>query len=246
MALEMDEVNECIAAASDGEELVDQPEIDRKRIRVSGPFTVEAVQPPEEHLDMESPIGGEPDELDDTFDGTENDTHEDVNAEAYLDKMIRLLREDGVKFPNDKKQAFAALDPFDGSILHAEGSWENGDVDRRVAVAFGPQHGPVTAGQVEQCVRAAYRNAFDDLIFAGFSFDGAAQAAIQDDVNPSVRIHMANISPDVVMDDLLKNTSSTQLFTVFGLPRTTLDKQDTVSMLSRWKVWTFIILWIIH
>jgi len=223
----MDEVNECIAAASDGEELVDQPEIDRKRIRVSGPFTVEAVQPPEEHLDMESPIAGEPDELDDTFDGTENDTHEDVNAEAYLDKMIRLLREDGVKFPNDKKQAFAALDPFDGGILHAEGSWENGDVDRRVAVAFGPQHGPVTAVQVEQCVRAAYRNAFDDLIFAGFSFDGAAQAAIQDDVNPSVRIHMANISPDVVMDDLLKNTSSTQLFTVFGLPRTTLDKQDS-------------------
>ena len=223
----MDEVNECIAAASDGEELVDQPEVDRKRIRVSGPFTVEAVQPPEEHLDMESPIGGEPDELDDTFNETENDTHEDVNAEAYLDKMIRLLREDGVKFPNDEKQAFASLNPFDGGILHAEGSWENGDSDRRVAVAFGPQHGPVTAVQVEQCVRAAYRNAFDDLIFAGFSFDGAAQAAIQDDLNPSVRIHMANISPDVVMDDLLKNTSSTQLFTVFGLPRTTLDKQDS-------------------
>ena len=30
-----------------GEELVDQPEVDRKRIRVSGPFTVEAVQPAE-------------------------------------------------------------------------------------------------------------------------------------------------------------------------------------------------------
>ncbi len=33
----MDEVNQCIADASDGEELVDQPEVDRKRIRVSGP-----------------------------------------------------------------------------------------------------------------------------------------------------------------------------------------------------------------
>ena len=41
----MDEVNECISlAASDGEELVDQPEVDRRRIRVSGPFTMEAVQ----------------------------------------------------------------------------------------------------------------------------------------------------------------------------------------------------------
>ena len=46
----MDEVNACIAANADQEELVDQPEIDRKITRVSGPFTVEAVQPPEMSL----------------------------------------------------------------------------------------------------------------------------------------------------------------------------------------------------
>ena len=223
----MDEVNECIAAASEGEELVDQPEVDRKRIRVSGPFTVEAVQPPEESLDVDSPIGGEPDEMTGTFD-TESEEHESVNAEAYLDKMIRLLRDDGVKFPEDVKQEFATLDPLEGGVLHAEGSWANGgDTERRVAVAFGPQHGPVTVMQVEDCLPAASRLGYDELIFAGFSFDGAAQAIIQDDPNPRVRIHMAHISPDVVMDDLLKNTASSQLFTVFGLPRTTLEKKDT-------------------
>ncbi len=223
----MDEVNECIAAASEGEELVDQPEVDRKRIRVGGPFTVEAVQPPEESLDVDSPIGGDPDEMTDTFD-TESEEHESVNAEAYLDKMIRLLRDDGVQFPEDKKQKFATLDPLEGGVLHGEGSWENGDADRRVAVAFGPQHGPVTVMQVEDCLPAASRLGYDELIFAGFSFDGAAQAIIQDDPNPRVRIHMAYITPDVVMDDLLKNTSSSQLFTVFGLPRTKLDeKKDT-------------------
>ena len=51
----MDEVNECIAAASDSEELVDQPEVDRKTLRVSGPFSVEAVQPAEESLHDDSP-----------------------------------------------------------------------------------------------------------------------------------------------------------------------------------------------
>ena len=218
----MDEVNECIAAASEGEELVDQPEVDRKRIRVSGPFTVEAVQPPEEFLDVESPIGGEPDDMEETFD-SDSEEREAVNAEAYLDKMIRLLREDGVKFPEDKKQELATLDPLEGSVLHAEGSWANGDAERRVAVAFGPQHGPVTVMQVEDCLPAASRLGYDELIFAGFSFDGAAQVIIQEDPNPRVRIHMANISPDVVMDDLLKNTPSSQLFTVFGLPRTTVD-----------------------
>ena len=221
----MDEVNKCIADSSDSEELVDQPKGDRKRMRVSGPFTVEAVQPPEEFLDVESPIGGEPEEMDETFD-TDSEGREAVNAEAYLDKMIRLLREDGVKFAEDQKQKFDTLDTLEGGILHAEGSWENGDSDRRVAVAFGPQHGPVTVMLVEECLPIASRRGYDELIFAGFSFDGAAQAIIQEDPNPRVRIHMAYISPDVVMDDLLKKTSTSQLFTVFGLPRTTLGTND--------------------
>ena len=219
----MDEVNACIAASSEGEELVDQPEVDRKRIRVSGPFTVEAVQPAEESLDTESPIGGEPDEPLDTYD-TETDGHDADNAEAYIDKMIRLLRNDGVQFPNNQKQKFATLDPIEGDILHAEGSWEDDGTERLVAVVFGPQHGPVTAMQVEDCLRIASRRGYDELVFAGFSFDGAAQAIIQEDPNPRVRTHIAHINPDVAMGDLLKETPSTQLFTVFGMPRTQLEE----------------------
>ena len=217
----MDAVNACIAASAEGEELVDQPEVDRKRNRVSGPFTVEAVQPPEESLDAESPIGGDPEAVPDTFDA-ETNGHTAVNAEAYLDQMIRLLRHDGVQFPNNQTLKFATLDPLEGDVLHAKGRWEADDTERLVAVVFGPQHGPVTAIQVEQCLRAAYRFGYDDLVFAGFSFDGAAQAIIQEDPNPRVRIHLAHINPDIAMGDLLKETPSTQLFTVFGLPRTTL------------------------
>ncbi len=219
----MDEVNDCIAKSSEGEELVDQPEIDRKRVRVSGPFTVEAVQPPEESLDVESPIGGEPDESLDTY-HAETDGHDAINAEAYIDQMIRLLRNDGVRFPNNQTLKFATLEPAEEDILHAKGYWEDDETERRVAVVFGPQHGPITAMLVEQCLRSAYKSAYDDLVFAGFSFDGAAQATIQDDLNPNVRIHIAHINPDVAMGDLLKETPSTQLFTVFGMPRTQLEE----------------------
>ena len=219
----MDEVNACIAASSEGEELIDQPEIDSKRTRVSGPFTVEAVQPAEESLDLESPIGGEPEEPLDTYD-TETDGQAAVNAEAYLDQMIRLLRNDGVRFPNNQTLKFATLDPLEGDVLHAEGSWEGDDTERLVAVVFGPQHGPVTALQVEDCLPIASRRGYDELVFAGFSFDGAAQAIIQEDPNPRVRIHIAHINPDVAMGDLLKETPSTQLFTVFGMPRTELKE----------------------
>ena len=94
----MDAVNACIAASSQGEELVDQPMVDRKKLRVSGPFTVEAVQPAEESLDMDSPVGGEPEEVSDTFEADDAEG-EPINAEAYLDQMVRLLRNDGVRFP---------------------------------------------------------------------------------------------------------------------------------------------------
>ncbi len=221
----MDEVNDCIAASSEGEELVDQPEVDRRRARVSGPFTVEAVQPAEESLNLESPIGGEPDDPLDTY-HADTDGQDAVNAEAHLDQMIRLLRNDGVQFPNNRTLKFATLDPLEGDVLHAEGSWEDDDTERLVAVVFGPQHGPVTAMQVEDCLPIASRRGYDELVFAGFSFDGAAQAIIQEDPNPRVRIHIAHINPDVAMGGLLKETPSTQLFTVFGMPRTALQEMD--------------------
>jgi len=221
----MGEVNECIASSAEKEELVDQPEKEKGILRISGPFTVEAVQPPEERLEEASPIDEPKGDLE-TFDVQ----GEPTNAEAYLEKMTRLLRNDGVRFPNNKEMKFKRLDPLEGDVLHAEGEWDNGkDEERRVAVSFGPQYGPVTAKQVEDCLRAAYRRGYDEIVFAGFSFDGASQAALQenqDDPDSKVRAHLAHIRPDVNMDGLLKDTPSSQLFTVFGLPRTAVESVE--------------------
>jgi len=228
----MDEVNACIAASAGQEELVDQPAIDKDVVRVTGPFTVEAVMPAEEALDGESPIGGTPEELE-TFGSNASGAEplhgrpdESTNAEAYLDKMLRLLRVDGVCFPNNKVIQFIRLEARGGDYLHAEGEWQTEDGQTHtVAVSFGPQFGAVTSKQVEECLRVAYRRGYDDVVFAGFSFDDAAQAAIQaneEDSYARVRAHMAHIRPDVNMGDLLKETPSSQIFTVFGRPRTEL------------------------
>jgi adenine-specific DNA-methyltransferase len=211
----MNEVNAAISASAPQETLVDQPKVVNNIVRVSGPFTVEGIQPIEETLDLDSPIGGEPDELG-TF--SEKDS---TNAEAYLEKMIRLLKGDGVRFPDNKVVKFSRLDPISNSLIHAEGEW--GEPSRRVAVTFGPQYGPITAKQVEECLHIAARRGYEDLVFAGFTIDGAAQAIIQDDPNPMVQCHLAHIRPDVNMGDLLKDTPGSQLFTVFGLPRVRLE-----------------------
>ena len=241
--VKMDEVNACIAANAEQEELVNQPGISKGIVRVSGPFTVEAVQPPEISLGAvipehdTSPIGGAPEELDEGFtDMSEGDTAA-KNVEAYLDQMLRLLRMDGVRFPNNKQMRFTRLDLLTGQsqVLHAEGRWmpegeEDPDPEGHadICVVFGPQYGPVTASQVELAIRAASRGGYDALVLAAFTFDGPAQAIIEDVIHPRVRVHMAHIRPDVnpSMTGLLKEQPGSQLFTVFGQPRTRLEGPD--------------------
>ena len=235
----MDEVNACIAANAEQEELVDQPEAVRGVVRVSGPFTVEAVQPPEMSLGDAKIVtveefDGAPDEME-TFEMRMVETRADLeaqNIDAYLDQMMRYLKMDGVLFPNNKTMKFHRLEPvMDGSVIHAEGRWANGGADTdpegraNVGVVFGPQYGPITAMQVEEAIRQANRRGYDHLVLAGFSFDGTAQAVIAEGSHPKLKVHSAHIRPDVnpAMAGLLKEQPGSQLFSVFGQPRTRVD-----------------------
>ena len=210
----MDAVNACIAANAEMEELVDKPEPVKGVVRVTGPFTLEGVIAVEDGPD--TPIGGAPEELE-TFDGDAAV----ANAEAHLDKIVRLLKASGVDFAGNRNMKFSRLDPLTGaSLIHAEGEWMNGDQkERRVAVSIGPEVGNVSAMQVEDVIRDANRKGYDDVVFAGFGFDAAAQDAIEGGSHPKLRLHMALIRPDVVMGDLLKTQPGSQLFTVFSAPR---------------------------
>jgi adenine-specific DNA-methyltransferase len=221
----MDEVNQCIAANAEMEELVDKPEEAPGVVRVSGPFTVEGVIAVEDGPD--TPIGGTPNLLETFTPGAANASASisaaaDVqNVEAHLDKVIRLLKASGVDFPGNKNMKFSRLEPITGaSLIHAEGEWMNGDQkQRRVAVTIGPDVGNITAYQVEDVIRDANRKGYDDVVFAAFGFDAAAQDAIEGGSHPKVRMHMALIRPDVAMGDLLKTQPGSQLFTVFSAPR---------------------------
>src|SRR5260221_4442476 len=215
----MDEVNACISANAEMEELVDKPESVKGVIRVAGPFTMEGVIAVEDGPD--TPIDGAPDELE-AFDGG----GAVINAEVHLDKIVRLLKASGVDFPATKEtparnMKFGRLDPLTGaSLIHAEGDWMNGDKkERRVAVSVGPEIGNVSAMQVEEVIRDANRRGYDDVVFAGFGFDAAAQDAVESGSHPKIRLHMALIRPDVAMGDLLKTQPGSQLFTVFSAPR---------------------------
>jgi adenine-specific DNA-methyltransferase len=249
----MDEINSCIETNAEPEELVTDPDRDLKITRVSGPFTVEAVQPPEMSLGdaIEVDAGdfqGDQEELEESFTLGAKFSVREVqvgesaqNLEAYLSKMVDLLRMDGVRFPDNKHLKFSRLEAIyatgRSSGIHAEGRWLNvGETDAEpdgpatVGIVIGPQYGPITAKMIEEVIKPAGRR-YDDLVFAGFSFDGPAQAVIDEGV-PRLRLHLAHIRPDVNpgMNGLLKQQPGSQLFTVFGRPRTSLSRPDADGM----------------
>lgn len=232
----MDEVNKCIEANAEQEELVDVPEKVPGVVRVSGPFTVESIRPPENGPEPESPIGGAPEELE-TFAADEKAVASG-NAGSHIDRMLDLLRHDGITFLGNKHVKVQPLQRVESNFLHAEGEFVSADDGKphRVAVVIGPELGSVPSFLVEQAMRHCYKRGYDDLVVAGFSFDAMAQEAIQDnndDKNTDLRIHMAQIRPDVTMGDLLKKTQVTaQIFTVFGQPRTRIQPAGG----EEWKV----------
>lgn len=220
--IRMDEINACIETNAEQEKLVDQPKVARNVVRVSGPFTVEGVNPEELNLGEEGLFDGSPDSLNNLADDHGN--YEVQNLHAYLDRMVRYLRDDGLTFLNNRFRKFARVEPLyessNGNILHAEALWDDADPSEpaSIAIVFGPQCGPVTAAQVEEAIRASRR--YDELVIAGFSFDAAASAVIQENLHPRLTIHQAYIRPDISpgMEGLLKETPNSQLFTVFGQP----------------------------
>jgi adenine-specific DNA-methyltransferase len=217
----MDEVNACITANAEQEELVDQPEVVKGILRVSGPFTVEGVRPEELSLGGDGFFGSTAGEIGAASSEGEDDSQ---NLRAYLSQMVGHLRTDGLTFLGNQHKKFARLDSLfedsSASLIHAEGSWEGvgNTISNAVAISFGPQHGPVTAMQVEEAIRDAKQ--YDDLVVAGFSFDAEAFAVVREQNHPKLRIHLAHIRPDLneAMSGLLKDTANSELFAVFGQP----------------------------
>ncbi len=203
------------------ETLYDQPEIDRLKVRVSGPFTVEAIPVPAMESPGESPIPQlEADAREDDRTRRGRGEGRIVNPAAdHITTMIELVRKAGVNFPGGKKLALENLRPLGVGWLHAEAeAKQNGEKARRIAVSFGPRHGPITAIQTHEAAQTASVNGYDVLVLAGFSVDPEAQAFIQKTPIKNLTIHFANVNPDVLVGDLLKTSRASQLFTVFGSP----------------------------
>ena len=231
------EIDESTARNSEKEILYDQPYEDSRRVRVSGPFTVESLSP---HRLIAA---------DEDLPASVRAAAEDPVRPDFAATIVENLGKVGVQnTKRDERLVFDRLDMLAGDPwIHAEGEYEElGGQVRRAAVSIGPEHGTVGAEHVERAARAAIRGlGYDLLVVCGFAFDAHASEKTREFApDPAVGVGasegfaleserqygklpvmLARINPDLAMgDDLLKKTGAGNLFTVFGEPDVAIER----------------------
>lgn len=189
--------NEAPAA----ETLYDQPEIDKTKVRITGPFTVEALPAP-----VVKP-------LDDI-----GDTEEDFSAKQtdWRDQLLAT----GILGRGGSRLTFSRVEPLSGTkFLQAEAETKE-DTPRRAVICFAGETKPLDSRMVAMALDEAetLRPAPKLIIFAAFQFDPEAAKDIDEMNWPGVTILKAQMNTDLMTEDLKKKRSSDQSFWLVGQP----------------------------
>jgi adenine-specific DNA-methyltransferase len=214
-SMSREEIDAAIARYADTEILYDQPYEDNKRIRVSGPFTVESLSP---HrvltTDEERPF-------------SEQEAKKSVGAGQFETMIIENLKKAGVQNTVKKERLnFERMEPYAGVYLHGEGEYTENGKSRRVAICIGPEHGTVGPELLKEAAKEAVKGiGFDLLVVCGFAFDPHVNEEAKH--FGKLTVLMARMNPDLAMgDELLKKTGAGNLFMVFGEPDLLVTKKD--------------------
>jgi adenine-specific DNA-methyltransferase len=202
------EIDAAIARRADTELLYDQPFEDGKRLRVTGPFTVESLSP---HRVLAPEV-----ELPES----EAQAQREDPSGQFVTMILDNLKKAGVQNTiKNERLKFDLLEPYAGEWLHAAGEYTEADGStRRVAVCLGPEHGTVGPELVKEAAKEAVKGiGFDLLIVCGFAFDPHVSEEAKQ--YGKLAVLPCRMNPDLAMgDELLKKTGAGNLFMVFGEP----------------------------
>ena len=183
------------------ETLYDQPEIDKNKIRITGPFTVEALPAP-----TVKP-------LDDTV-------IPDDDLTAKESDWCEQLRATGIMGRGGARLAFSRVEMLSGTkYLQAEAETIE-DTPRRAVICFAGETKPLDSRMVAKALDEAenLRPAPKMVVFAAFQFDPEAAKYIEESNWPGVTLLKAQMNTDLMTEDLKKKRSSDQSFWLVGQP----------------------------
>jgi len=211
--MDRDEIDAAIMRHAETELLHDKPYEDNKRIRVTGPFTVESLSP---HRVLST---------DDERPKAEGDGKQDAGGAQFETMIIENLRKAGVQgTTKGQRIKFERLELHAGEWIQAIGEYEENGKTKRVAVSLGPEHGTVGPQQVKEAAKEAVQGVgYDTLIVCGFAFDPHVSEEVKR--YGKLTVLAARMNPDLAMgDELLKKTGAGNLFMVFGEPDVKITK----------------------
>lgn len=192
------------------ETLYDQPYVDKKKKRVTGPFTVEAVPAPAvKPLDD---IKLEVEEADNSV-ARQGET---LRQAQWRDELLKT----GIRGRNGQVMKFSRVEPLPGtSWLHADGETIE-DEPKRLVVSFGPEHAPLEQRQVALAIEEAQNLVPKPklIVFAAFQFDPEAAKDIDELKWPGVTLIKVQMNADLLTEDLKKKRSNNQSFWLIGQP----------------------------
>lgn len=201
-------MDEAIRRAAHQEVLYDRPLEEPNKVRVTGPFTVEAVP---------APVVVAPEAISTAADSSATFPHETIRQHEWLQE----LRRTGIRARSGEKLTFVRLEPLSGlQALHAEGEVVAQDRHKRIVIAFGPTYAPLSPAQVEIALQEAQKlMPRPELVgFAAFQFDPIAAQSIDEIKWPGVTLLKIQMNADLLTEDLKKRRSSNESFWLIGQP----------------------------
>ena len=198
------------------ETLYDQPYVDKSKIRITGPFTIEAVPSPTvKVVDKELSI------ID--TDNSLSRTGETFRQDQWRNELLKT----GIRGKGGQKIEFSRVEILSGTQwLHADAETKESE-PKRVIVSFGPDYAPLEQRQVANALEETelLRPKPKIIIFMAFQFDPEAAKDIDEMNWPGVTLLKAQMNDDLFTDDLKKKRSSSESFWLVGQPDVELKKQ---------------------
>lgn len=185
----------------DIEYLLDQPLIDKTKVRVTGPFTIEA---------LPSPVVKQIDD----------ESSDENNITSKQADWREQLRATGIRGRNGDKLTFSRVEPLSGTMyLQAEAETKE-DKPRRAFICFGSETKPMDSRVVVMALDEMDRMhpSPEIIIFAAFQFDPEAAKMIAEINWPGVTLLTVQMNTDLMTADLKKKQSSDQSFWLVGQP----------------------------
>lgn len=198
--------------------LYDQPEVDKNKVRVAGPFTVEALPAPV----VKS--------LEDVGEEITN------NATAKQFDWCEELRATGILGKNGAKLEFSRVELLEGTkFVQAEAETNEAD-PRRAVICFCEETKTLDSRMVDNVLDEVetMRPRPQIIVFAAFQFDADAAQMIADIKWPNVTVLKVQMNTDLMTEDLKKKRSSDQSFWLVGQPDVELIKDKRTK--NRYKV----------